>query len=241
MKRTVLITGASSGIGRAVAERLLDEGHTVIGVARTIGSFQPATANFHPIELDLAELDALPQRLQALTERFSQLDAAVFSAGRGQFGALEEFSFAQIRALMELNFTSQAYCARAMVPVFKRKKRGDLIFIGSEAALEGRRNGTVYCASKFALRGFTQALREECSSSNIRVSLINPGMVRTAFFDQLHFEPGPRESQSIQPDEIAELIAFLLKLRAGTNLDEINLSPLHKVIHFKSRSNKKRD
>jgi len=142
---------------------------------------------------------------------------------------------------MDLNFTSQAYCARAIVPILKQKKRGDLIFIGSEAALEGSRNGTIYCAGKFALRGFTQALREECSSSNIRVSLINPGMVRTAFFDRLHFEPGAQESQSIQPDEIAELIAFLLKLRPGTNLAEINLSPLHKVIHFKPRSDKKQD
>ena len=241
MKRTVLITGASSGIGRAVAARLLEEGHTVIGIARTIGSFQPATGDFNPIELDLSQLDALPERLQALTQRFSGLDAAIFSAGRGQFGALEEFSYVQIRALMDLNFTSQAYCARAIVPILKQKKRGDLIFIGSEAALEGSRNGTIYCAGKFALRGFTQALREECSSSNIRVSLINPGMVRTAFFDRLHFEPGAQESQSIQPDEIAELIAFLLKLRPGTNLDEINLSPLHKVIHFKPRSDKKQD
>ena len=240
MKRTVLITGASSGIGRTVAERLLEEGHTVIGIARTIDSFKPTSPDFHPIELDLSELHALPQRLQALTERFLQLDAAVFSAGQGQFGALEQFSYAQIRALMDLNFTSQAYCARAVVPILKRKKRGDLIFIGSEAALKGSRNGTIYCAGKFAVRGFTQALREECSSSNVRVSLINPGMVRTAFFDQLHFEPGHEQSQSIQPGDIAELIAFILKLRTGTNLDEINLSPLQKVIHFKPRPNQKK-
>ena len=66
--------------------------------------------------------------------------------------------------------------------VMKKIGKGDVIFIGSEAALNGSRKGTIYCASKFALRGFAQALRDECSKSSIRVTIINPGMVKTGFF-----------------------------------------------------------
>lgn len=235
VKRTALVTGASSGIGRAVSERLLSDGHTVIGMARHFKDGQSASDDFHPVVIDLARLADLPDRLTELGRRFPELDAGILCAGRGRFGALEQFSYPQIRELIDLDFTSHAYCARALVPIFKRKKRGNLVFLGSEAALRGQRNGTVYCAAKFALRGFAQALREECSGSGVHVSVINPGMVKTAFFDPLDFEPGPGETHAIGPEEIAGLVAFLLAQRQGTNLDEINLSPLQKVIRFKSR------
>ena len=103
----------------------------------------------------------------------------IFAAGVGQFGSLEEFSYDQIQALMTINFTSPVLLTRALLPSLKRKTRADLIYIGSEAALKGSRKGAIYCASKFALRGFTQALREECSTDKVRVCLINPGMVLT--------------------------------------------------------------
>jgi 3-hydroxy acid dehydrogenase/malonic semialdehyde reductase len=233
LTRTALITGASSGIGAAIARKLLAEGHRVVGLARRFDDSTLASRNFHPIEIDLSALVQLPAKLEELSRLFPALDAAVLCAGRGQFGSLEEFSYAQISALMELNFTSQAYVARALLPRFKRQARGDLIFIGSEAALKGGRRGAVYSASKFALRGFAQALREECSRSGVRVSVINPGMVKTAFYDALNFSPGSEERHHLIPDDIAELVSLVLRLRVGTVVDEINLSPLNRVIRSK--------
>ncbi|OYV23103.1 MAG: Short-chain dehydrogenase/reductase SDR [Methylococcaceae bacterium NSO1] len=189
--------------------------------------------NFRSVELDLSQLNELPQKIRQLQQMFPEIDAVVFSAGIGQFGSVEEFSYPQIEALMTINFTSQVFLTKALLPALKRKANSDLIFIGSEAALKGSRKGAIYCASKFAIRGFTQALREECSNSNVRVCLINPGMVKTAFFEHLTFEPGDHESNFILPENVAAAVSYVLGTRAQIVIDEINLSPLNKVIKFK--------
>lgn len=232
VKRTVLVTGASSGIGRAIARLLLEQGHTVVGVSRDSQKFIRPHPRFTAITWDLSQLHTLPHTCRELQRQFPALDSVVFSAGKGQFGSLEEFSYPQIQALMDINFTSVAYLTKALLPALKRKGHGDLIYIGSEAALTGSRKGTVYCASKFALRGFTQALREECATSNVRVCLVNPGMVNTPFFDTLSFGPGDHPSNALQPEDVAATVAYVLASRPEMVVDEINLSPLTKVLKF---------
>lgn len=230
IKRTVVVTGASSGIGLAIAENLIQQGHQVIGISRTIQAITGLTA----VQLDLSCLQELPPHLKQLAKDFPDIDAVIFAAGVGQFGSLEEFSYSQIESLISINFTSQVFLTRALLPQLKRKNRADLIYIGSEAALKGSRKGAVYCASKFALRGFTQALREECSKSGVRVCLINPGMVKSAFFDTLNFAPGDDESNYLLPEDIAEAVDYVLNSRTQIVIDEINLNPLNKVVKFKN-------
>lgn len=233
IKRTVLISGASSGIGRACAVSLLQQGHAVIGLSRNCQQFQTSHSEFSAYKIDLSDLANLPAHIKQLNKQFPVIDAIIFSAGKGQFGGLEEFSFAQIQELVNLNFISQSFLAKGFLPALKRKPLADLIFIGSEAALTGSRKGTIYCASKFALRGFSQALRDECANSSVRVSLINPGMVKTEFFQDLKFEPGEHFSHSLTATDVAGAVFFIINARQGTIIDEINLSPANKVIHFK--------
>ncbi len=234
MKRTVLITGTSSGIGKAIAENLLMDGNRVIGLARNSGQINTEHRDFHPIPIDLSELKSLPENLKRINQQFSPIDTLVLCAGHGRFGSLEEFSYQQINKSIDLNFTSQAYVVRALMPNLKRSKSGNIIFIGSEAALQGSRKGSIYCASKFALRGFAQALRDECARSGIRVTIINPGMVKTEFFDELDFQPGDDKENYILPSDIAEMVSLTLQLRQGTVVEEINCSPLKKVVRSKS-------
>jgi 3-hydroxy acid dehydrogenase / malonic semialdehyde reductase len=235
MKRTVVVTGASSGIGRAIGRRLLAEGHTVIGTSRQVGRFQASHGRFHPVEVDLSDLGALPDFIRHTQQAFPALDAVVFAAGAGMFGSLEEFSYRQIESALTLNFTSAAVMTRALLPAFKAKSRSDLIYIGSEAALKGSRMGTLYCAGKFALRGFTQALREECGKDGVKVCLVNPGMVQSPFFENLHFAPGEGENQHLLPDDVADAIAYVLHARHPAMVDEINLNPLVRVVRKKNR------
>ena len=173
--------------------------------------------------------------LKLLVAKFPDIDAIIFCAGRGQFGSLEEFSYEQISKLMDLNFLSQAYLAKTYLPLFKKRGNGDLIFIGSESALKGSRKGAIYCASKFAVRGLAQALRDECSKSNVRVTLVNPGMVNSAFFDDLDFEPGNDPENFLVPEDIAQTVAYILSTRSVLSVDEINLSPLKNVVQHKKK------
>ena len=230
---TMLITGASRGIGMAISRNLLEKGIRVVGIARRFSDNKIDSINFKTEALDLSELDSLPQKLQTISEKYPEIDGIVFNAGYGRFGSLEEFSSQQIRELIDLNLTSQILLARVFIPKLKREGRGDLIFIGSEAALTGSRKGTVYCATKFALRGLAQSLREECATSGVRVSIINPGMVDTSFYKSLAFTPGEDDNAHLLAEDIAAAVWLILSARSGAVIDEINLSPLKKVMQWK--------
>ncbi|MCI0507230.1 MAG: SDR family oxidoreductase [Gammaproteobacteria bacterium] len=235
-KPLIIVTGSSSGIGRAITLRLLQSNYPVIGIARYRHHAPLEHHNFISVPMDLADVDTLPEKLNELVDCYPDVQGIVFAAGRGQFGSLEEFSFSQIKSLTDLNFISQAYLAKAYLPLFKKRGNGHLIFIGSEAALKGSRKGAIYCASKFALRGLAQALRDECSKSNVRVTLVNPGMVNTAFYDELDFAPGKEPENYLVPEDVALTIDYILSTRAVLSVDEINLSPLKNVVQSRKKT-----
>jgi len=230
MHRKVLISGASGGIGRALAKRLLGAGWRVLGVGRDFAGFPYRGPNFTAVVRDLGVLDELPAALRELALSHPDVDALICAAGVGRFGSLEEFSYRQIRDLIDLNLTSQICLVRAFLPMLKRRGEGDIVLVGSEAAVTGGRRGAVYSATKFGLRGLAQALRQECSSSAVRVGIVNPGMVRSDFFEGLDFGPGPDADNAIEPDDVAAVVALMLEMRPGTVIDEVNLSPRKKVI-----------
>lgn len=231
--KTFLVTGSSSGIGLAIARRLLQEGAKVVGIARRAEEAQLGEGYF-PFSLDLAEPETVPEALERLGKRFLEIDGLLLAAGYGDFGSLEEFSYGRIRRLIEVNLLSQIYLCRHFVPCFKRKRRGDIVVIGSEAALRGGRYGAVYSATKFALRGFVQSLRLECAARGVRVAIVNPGMTATDFHRSLNFEPGGEEHQHLTPEDVAEAVLLILKAREGCLIEEINLSPLVHVVRKKA-------
>jgi len=231
-KKTYLISGASRGIGRSISERLLAEGCRVVGIGRHFDSELSDHAGFEPAIIDLSQLDELPQHFAMLGKKFAVIDGVICAAGYGRFGSLEQFSQKQIRALIDLNLTSQILLARAFLPLLKKQGEGNLLFIGSEAALSGGRNGAVYCASKFGLRGFAQSLREECAASGVRVGIVNPGMVATEFFTDLDFRPGRAPDQHLTARDVADAVWLMLTTRQGAVIEEINLSPQKRVIEF---------
>lgn len=237
-RRRILVTGATSGIGLATTRRLLAEGHRVVATGRDLSKLQPENLALDPsviahlecVALDLGNLEVLPEAVELLARTHDDLDGVVLAAGRGLLGNLEQFSYRQIRELVDLDLTAQIFCARAFLPGLKRRGGGDLVLMGSEAAIRGGRGGSVYCAAKFGLRGFAEALRGECSKAGLRVTLINPGMVRTPFFEGLPIRPGPEASHALRPEDVASAVAFVLALPPEAVVDRLDLSPLKSVV-----------
>lgn len=232
--RTILVTGASRGIGKAICARLLSESCRVIGISRNPVSMD--SANFTPVSIDLSEIGQLPEQIKQLRKKHPEIDGIICNAGAGRFGSLEEFSPQQIQHMLDLNITSQLLLIREFLPQLKSKGSGDIVMMGSEAALSGGRKGVVYCASKFAMRGAAQALRDECANSGVRVGIINPGMVDTDFFSETWFNPGTESDMHLVAEDVANAAWLMLSARAGAAIDEINLSPQKKVIEFRNKN-----
>ena len=231
-ERKVLVTGSSDGIGRSITLSLLNSGAKVIGLARDHSKFNPETKNYIKYKTDFSNEEILLNTIAKIIKNHKDLDCLVSNAGFGKFGTLETFSTKEINDFIFTNLTSHMILTNKILPHLKKIKKGNIIFIGSESALKGGKNGSLYSAAKFGLRGFSQSVREESCSKNIHVSLINPGMVRTSFFNNLDFMPGEDKSNAIEPDDIGKIIIDILSTRSGSVIEEINLSPLKKVIKF---------
>ena len=231
-ERKVLVTGSSDGIGRSITVSLLNSGAKVIGLARDHSKFNPETKNYIKYKTDFSNEEILLNTIAKIIKDHKDLDCLVSNAGFGKFGTLETFSTKEINDFIFTNLTSHMILTNKILPHLKKIRKGNIIFIGSESALKGGKNGSLYSAAKFGLRGFSQSIREESCSKNIHVSLINPGMVRTSFFNNLDFIPGEDKSNAIEPDDIGKIIIDILSTRNGSVIEEINLSPLKKVIKF---------
>ena len=230
-KHHALVTGSSSGIGLAIASRLLADKYGVYGVSRRMAAQAMLDHPEYVHEtIDISDLASLGSCLSEMLERVPIFSAAIFCAGYGRFGNLEEFSYEQLRDLIDTNLTAQLCFAKALMPSMKRSGRGDMIFIGSESALSGGRRGSAYVAAKSGLLGAARVLRQECAASGVRVSIINLGMARTAFYDKAGFTHGDEPENYVEPDDVAEMACSVLKLRAGTVVDEIRMTPAKSVI-----------
>ena len=232
-KRCIIVSGSSSGIGRAICELLIEEGIKVIGLSRNQKKFNPQSDLYQHYECDTENLIQLQKVFSTILLDYPRIDGFVSNAGFGDFKGFESFSASQIVSFLHANLLSHMIMTRLILPVMKKQKSGKIIFMGSEAAIKGSSQGSLYNTAKFGLRGFSQAIREESAKSKIHVSIINPGMVRTEFFEKLSFEPGDDPSNAIEPSDVAKVVLSIIEMREGTVIDEINLSPLNKVINFK--------
>ena len=227
------MTGSSSGIGYEITSNLLDLGAKVIGIARNHDKSNLENKNYITYNCDISIHDKLEILLKQILKNHPQINCLISNAGYGNFGPLENYSTLQINKFLSTNLTSHLVITKHLLPHFKRNKMGDIIFIGSEAGLSGAKNGSLYCTAKFGLKGFSEALSKDVSNNNIRVTIINPGMVRTDFFKNLNFKPGGSEENVISLRDVSSTVAYILGLSRNTIVDEINLSPSKKVIKFK--------
>lgn len=185
MVKTWLITGCSTGFGRALALAVLGRGDQLLATARDVNTLADLKAEY-PERCQLATLDVTrPEEVQAAVAQvissFGRLDVVVNNAGYGLLGSLEEVLEEQIRKNMEVNFFGPLSIMRAVLPQMRSQKSGLIINMSAAAAIANYAGFSVYGASKYALEGASEALAAEVKGLGIRVSCVQPGPFRTEF------------------------------------------------------------
>lgn len=177
-QKVVLITGASSGVGQAAARLLAGSGYRVFGTSR-----HPASAGIMPavemVRLDVRMDDSVLAAVEAVSRQAGRLDVLINNAGYELAGALEELSSEDARAQFETNFFGVVRMVNAALPLMRRQKGGQIINVGSLSGLSPIPFLGIYSATKFALEGYTEALRHELMPFNIHVSLTEAGFLKT--------------------------------------------------------------
>ena len=196
MQRVWFITGASSGFGRALAEAVLKRGDNAVVCARRKAALNslafPYVNAGLAIELDVADSDARLHAVKAALDRFARIDVLANIAGRGSLGAAEEFSPQQLREQMEVNFFAAAEMTRAVLPTMRAQRSGRILQLTSIGSLVSIGGFGPYCASKFALDGWSRALRDEVKPLGIGVTIVAPGAFRTEFAGSVNMRPAQR-------------------------------------------------
>lgn len=183
MSKTILITGASSGIGKAAAQLFSEKGWNVIATMRQPAKEQELTSNGNILvtRLDVQQPETITSAIQAGIAKFGAIDVLVNNAGYGEFGIFESTSREQTLAQFEVNVFGVMDTTRAILPHFRERKAGAVINISSGAGRFTLPMISLYCASKFALEGFSEALSFELSALNISVKIVEPGGTSTNF------------------------------------------------------------
>lgn len=192
-KRVWLITGASSGFGKALAEAVIANGDFVAITARRQDRLQVIAQGNEdrvlPLAVDVTDVAARDKAVADTLARFGRIDVLANVAGRGVAGACEEFSLDQLREQMELNFFAAAEMTRAVLPQMRKQGSGNILTVSSIAGLVAMNAAGPYCAAKFAIEGWTESLAIEAKPLGIHVTLVEPGAFRTEFAGDVNMRP----------------------------------------------------
>lgn len=230
MKKKIIITGSSSGIGLATTKAYLDLGYQVFGLSRS----EPPIihTNFQWIHCDVRKVQELEKQLLHIIEQAKTIDYLINNAGVGYFDSIENISNEQWNEIQETNIGSIFHCSKIIVPIMKTQEFGHIVNIASTAGLEGMPQVTAYCASKWAVKGFSEALWRELREYNIKVSCIYPGSTYTHFFDN---HPTINcHNYMLQPEDISSAILFMTETPDHVHPINFEVRPLHP----KGRKNK---
>ncbi|MCY7361265.1 MAG: SDR family oxidoreductase [Ignavibacteria bacterium] len=209
----ILITGGSSGIGKAAAKLLADSGANVAITGRDKSKLEKTAKeiNAFAIHTDVAKEGDIDLTYKLFLEKFGGLDCLINNAGIGEFPTLEELTVEAFQRIYSVNVFGAAMMAKKAAEIFKKQESGNIINIASTAALKGFARGSIYSSSKFALRSMTECWQAELRPFNIRVMQINPSEVTTAFANTERKERD-ETAKKLRSEEIAHAIKSVLEM-----------------------------
>ncbi|BAI80787.1 short-chain dehydrogenase/reductase SDR [Deferribacter desulfuricans SSM1] len=232
MGRKVLITGASKGIGLSLAKLLLKKGDTLVLTARTMESsphlkeLEEISNNFYTINADLSKAEDIEKVYNFTKEKIGSIDILVNNAGRGIYAPLGTETAKSIKEILDLNVFAPIYLTNLFAEDLVANK-GTIVNIASVAGRKGFAGLSTYCASKWAVVGFAESVRDELHSKGVRVITIEPGLVDTEWGENLpeQFINYKKSVDMLTPDDVANLIAYAVDAPSHVSLNEVLIRP----------------
>ena len=237
MRKTALITGATSGIGRATAYEFAKQGIHLILCGRrqerldTIQKALEKTTDVHILNFDVRDKDATFEAIASLPQHFKTIDILINNAGNAhgldpiQTGDTDDWD-----AMLDINVKGLLYVSKAIIPQMTERQSGHIINIGSSAGKEVYAKGNVYCASKHAVLAITEGMRIDLNPFGIKVSAVNPGLVETEF-SEVRFKGDAvadevyKGFKALQAEDIAEIIYFVVSRPEHVNIADLLVFP----------------
>ncbi len=226
--KVAIVTGASRGIGRAISVALAQEAATVVLAARSIQKLQETAdkvtetgGKAEIVVTELTEEESIKNLVRVTSEKFSRLDILVNNAGVTHSAKLEDTITEDWERCMQINARAPFILCREALPLLKKSQAGYIINIASVVGVKGYPLQSAYTSSKHALRGMTISLAEELKGSNIRVHLLCPGGVDTELVQKVR--PDIKKNELMQPEEIAELVLYLVTHKGNAVIDELHI------------------
>ena len=204
-KKVIWITGASSGIGKALSIKFAQEGWIVAASARREGLLQELTKinqNIHSFPLDVTNPEQCKKVFEDIRKKFNNIEISIFGTGIHDPNSEKKFNLEKIREIMEVNYFGTMNSINSVYDYYNDKKSGQISIISSVAGYRGLPAAGAYCASKSALTSFTESLHFEMKKKNVRVSLISPGFIKTPMTDQNDFPMPMIKSSEFAAEQI---------------------------------------
>jgi len=224
--KVAIVTGSTKGIGLAVAERMINEGMSVVVTSRTAAEVAAVAErlgeNAFGFVCDVADPKQCTDLVAATIERFGRLDVLVNNAGLGIFKPIAEMTVEEWRLQVDVNLGGVFYCSKAALPHLSASGDGFIINLGSLASRNSFANGTGYSASKFGLLGMSEAMMLDVRYSDVRVSIVMPGSVNTPFNDH---EQSPERGWKLEADDCALAVMQLLEYPKEAHVSRIEMRP----------------
>ncbi|WP_425656820.1 SDR family NAD(P)-dependent oxidoreductase [Tenacibaculum ascidiaceicola] len=238
MQQTALITGATSGIGKATAQLFAKNNINLIICGRRIEKLQKLQQELsqftkvHILQFDVRYNEEVQNAINSLPDEFKHIDILINNAGNAhgldsiQNGNIEDWD-----AMIDGNVKGLLYVSKAIIPQMVERNKGFIVNIGSIAGKDVYPNGNVYCASKFAVNALNKGMRIDLNQHNIRVSAIHPGLVETEFSD-VRFKGDSERAKTVyqgykalQPEDIADIIHFVVTRPYHVNIEDLIVYP----------------